>query len=604
MRDLLRRHRPLSPPASSSLDPNARRESLFPAADASPAPVQPATPEPAPPTRAAPSGPFSFDFGKISILPPGSVVAPSPGRTHVWVRPSDPRRDLTPSPYPPGTYVQRARLQPPFTPVVIQRVKYAEFLKRYPGYKDLLHRWLRARIPGPDKEVMDERIALLSWFATDEELIDALSTFESRIDFDDLFDPFWSAEDEHEVEAGIMKSKAVGQLIGDVAQGRKIEGNVRILGEAEFFKAYQEHLLRINAELDERIVKILIAAGIDRTLGFAEKGVIYLRKTFFIDKHTVVHESIHLYSSPDFEATFGHLLNEGATETIARDVCSELGIPRKVLAYTWEVSLVRLLLDSAGLTLGDLKDAYFSGNVEKVAATITKVLGAEVLQQVIRGKNAPEAFELCRTTLHLQRPSPDLVYMHNFPLHWAIRQGDQHAFKRLLKITSKVDEQDVHKRTPLHIACYHGCTAMTIDLLNAGADPSIQDSIRCTPLHLACYRQQLGCIKVLAPLKIGLDIADSERKTPLMIVGELKLYPAVEELGKLHKQIKQNRLSLFTDVRVRERPDDTSGSLELSILSTAYLIDQDQEWYRVLYTNLKSFALVMYIKRTDPVYEA
>ena len=96
------------------------------------------------------------------------------------------------------------------------------------------------------------------------------------------------------------------------------------------------------------------------------------------------------------------------------------------------------------------------------------------------------------------------------PLHYVCRYGYCEYFRKVLSHSPKyllqavntdgatpltvVDEEG---RTILHQACREGYDDVTIDLLEAGADPSINDSQGYTPLHYACENGHGKCAQAI-----------------------------------------------------------------------------------------------------------
>jgi hypothetical protein len=89
---------------------------------------------------------------------------------------------------------------------------------------------------------------------------------------------------------------------------------------------------------------------------------------------TEYHEAIHKLAHPAVNSVFGHFFNEGVTEYITKNVVTGLEKEGKIFregAYEEQVNAIDALVQHAGVTMADLIDAYFNGNVgplyEKVA---------------------------------------------------------------------------------------------------------------------------------------------------------------------------------------------------------------------------------------------
>ena len=96
------------------------------------------------------------------------------------------------------------------------------------------------------------------------------------------------------------------------------------------------------------------------------------------------------------------------------------------------------------------------------------------------------------------------------PLYYVCRYGHCEYFRKVLTHCPKILLQVVNSdgatpltvvdeegRTILHHACREGYDDVTIDLLEAGADPSIKDSQGYTPLHYACENGHNKCVQAI-----------------------------------------------------------------------------------------------------------
>ncbi|KIJ05104.1 hypothetical protein PAXINDRAFT_33147, partial [Paxillus involutus ATCC 200175] len=60
-----------------------------------------------------------------------------------------------------------------------------------------------------------------------------------------------------------------------------------------------------------------------------------------------------------------------------------------------------------------------------------------------------------------------------------------------------VNMQDIHSRTPLHLACSKGHLNIVELLVQNGANLNVQDNYFSTPLHLACSKGHLNIVELL-----------------------------------------------------------------------------------------------------------
>uniref|UniRef100_A0A8C2AG22 CARD- and ANK-containing Inflammasome Adaptor Protein n=1 Tax=Cyprinus carpio TaxID=7962 RepID=A0A8C2AG22_CYPCA len=85
------------------------------------------------------------------------------------------------------------------------------------------------------------------------------------------------------------------------------------------------------------------------------------------------------------------------------------------------------------------------------------------------------------------------------PLHYAARNGKERAARVLLaSCKSKiVDDKNVWRRTPLHLAAEHGHELLVGLLLETGAKINCLDNNKDTPLHCACRDGHVGTVQRL-----------------------------------------------------------------------------------------------------------
>lgn len=271
----------------------------------------------------------------------------------------------------------------------IQRVELWKIEKGMePGDKRNLRAWLAARLGIEiDWEAYESKIKVTPVEGSEEGLI-SLDSQDPVNKFLDLFDDEddvkqrverWLeakqgekaeqppvAEYTERVEAMIAKSQA-GQLFkGRIRLDPK---DVNILDDKAFEEAHFADVKRVNRGkfngADQwEVVRQLDLAQIDLVRGFTDtQGKINLRKGVITD-HFVIHETIHKLTGDVFEAKFGHLMNEGVTELIARSICGDNKIPFDPNAYKLETALVLAVFElKMGLGKGDYFEAYVSGDV-------------------------------------------------------------------------------------------------------------------------------------------------------------------------------------------------------------------------------------------------
>lgn len=138
------------------------------------------------------------------------------------------------------------------------------------------------------------------------------------------------------------------------------------------------------------------AAGV-RTQGFAWEGVVYVNGETTLVTATA-HEILHNNADPNFRGRVGESLNEGVTETLARQAIKDAGITvPHITAYKNEVKLTKLLVDFVGMDVvkkAYLKDAKLltkayekkSGASWGDVVTAANKLDAEALKKALKTK--------------------------------------------------------------------------------------------------------------------------------------------------------------------------------------------------------------------------
>ena len=157
--------------------------------------------------------------------------------------------------------------------------------------------------------------------------------------------------------------------------------------------------------------------------------------------------------------------------------------------------------------------------------------------------------------LNLLAPNKDYFQTKDssgcMPLYYVCRYGHCEYFRKVLSHSPKnllqavntdgatpltvVDEEG---RTILHHACREGYDDVTIDLLEADADPSFKDSRGYTPLHYACENGHDKCIQAIfysSKDHFGLpEMKDSNGRIPLHIACMQQHYHLLKALEPSH----------------------------------------------------------------------
>ncbi|GLH15749.1 E3 ubiquitin-protein ligase mind-bomb [Gryllus bimaculatus] len=98
----------------------------------------------------------------------------------------------------------------------------------------------------------------------------------------------------------------------------------------------------------------------------------------------------------------------------------------------------------------------------------------------------------------------------------AAERGDLEQVKSCLAVGARIDAQDSHGNTALHVATSNNRARVVEYLLNAGDDANARDHRGATPLHLAVASDPSGhLVRMLLDAGARPDIADDQGRTPL-----------------------------------------------------------------------------------------
>ncbi|CAG8688538.1 4543_t:CDS:10, partial [Racocetra persica] len=119
------------------------------------------------------------------------------------------------------------------------------------------------------------------------------------------------------------------------------------------------------------------------------------------------------------------------------------------------------------------------------------------------------------------------AYLKNYPLHYAVAQGDLGKVKEILQSkTVEVDDKDHNNFTPLHIAVGRENHNIVIELLQHGADPNTQDDEGSTPMHSAAEGNNLKLLNAAS------GIVNEDRE--LLLVASNQEHPQEVEIWLQH----------------------------------------------------------------------
>jgi ankyrin repeat protein len=117
--------------------------------------------------------------------------------------------------------------------------------------------------------------------------------------------------------------------------------------------------------------------------------------------------------------------------------------------------------------------------------------------------------------------SPAAVHTYAYdgwtPLHLAAFFGRRDAAERLLAAGAPIDavSQNALRNTPLHAAVAGGHVAVSLLLIEAGADVNVGDAGGHTPFHIAAEGGYVPVAKALMERGADAHVVDAEDRTPL-----------------------------------------------------------------------------------------
>jgi len=168
-----------------------------------------------------------------------------------------------------------------------------------------------------------------------------------------------------QVDTYLSATPVIGAIVARLAEDRDLTAaaSVRLVDDITFTRAFVDTTLR-SKEPDEASIEATVDAAIERAdeiRGFVDRE----HDTIYVHEEraraaTVIHEALHLYSSPELRARGGRALDEGTTELFTREVCSANAILREE-TYPRELAAVRRLVGRLPGGLSRLAEAYFDG---------------------------------------------------------------------------------------------------------------------------------------------------------------------------------------------------------------------------------------------------
>ncbi len=176
-----------------------------------------------------------------------------------------------------------------------------------------------------------------------------------------------------EIDEMLKASKFLEPYAGPkLKKGTQAEGHVHIHDAAAFKAEVLKYFKgKDNPETGKEFTDDEAEKFEPKVRGFQDEGEIHVHEKRG-DNGTIVHESMHLFSSVAFVSAVDFNVNEGTTELFARKLCAENGIARA--GYPDQYRAVRNLVDKvASETL--LADAYFNFKLDPLKAKVDAAKG-------------------------------------------------------------------------------------------------------------------------------------------------------------------------------------------------------------------------------------
>ena len=127
------------------------------------------------------------------------------------------------------------------------------------------------------------------------------------------------------------------------------------------------------------------------------------------------------------------------------------------------------------------------------------------------------------------------------PMHYAAVRGDVDVTHLFIKSPLDFNQPDVHRHTPLHLACENRHTKVLKLILDYAEVKRIDMNLASvggwTPLHKACYSGNTEFLKIFlehhnSKFKIDLNATDEYKRTPLHLACAFEEFKVVDLLVK------------------------------------------------------------------------
>jgi hypothetical protein len=163
----------------------------------------------------------------------------------------------------------------------------------------------------------------------------------------------------------LIRDKLDAYVTNAVAAGRQIEGQVGVVGSADWDRAGIAHY----GEAVWKTGPPPKTPKKDAINGFVDsKGRVWIERNSG-NAGTLIHEGIHKYSEGSFLSTLGFNTNEGTTEYFTRLICKELKVERG--NYETQFKIIETLVDNVA-SKEALAAAYFDGDFAALKSAFIK----------------------------------------------------------------------------------------------------------------------------------------------------------------------------------------------------------------------------------------
>lgn len=184
----------------------------------------------------------------------------------------------------------------------------------------------------------------------------------------------------------IIQKKMQKYVAEAVKAGKQVSGQVAVVSDADFRKAYFDETWQDNPRVDS--VNAFVRSSDRLIVIHHDRG----------NAGTTIHEGLHKYSNLELKSKAGFNVNEGVTEFFTRQICNSL--PKRIARGNYEdqYEVVAKLKKLVGSDV--LAKAYFSGAYDDLVAAFVKAGKTEEIWenfvQAMNNSDYKQAWKLLR----------------------------------------------------------------------------------------------------------------------------------------------------------------------------------------------------------------